>query len=76
MTPTGLKIKFGLGKETTQRAGLKFIREGSGVQINIINKENIDVKKSVVALMPNFIHSLDASNIHEITNFLKNLTLS
>jgi len=46
------------------------------VQINIINKENIDVKKSVVALMPNFIHSLDASNIHEITNFLQNLTLS
>jgi len=75
-TPSGLKIKFGLGKETTQRAGLKFIREGSGVQINIINKEKIDVKKSVVALMPNFIHSLDASNIHEITNFLHNLTLS
>lgn len=75
-TPSGFKINFGLGKETTQRAGLKFIREGSGVQINIINKEKIDVKKSVVALMPNFIHSLDASNIHEITNVLHNLTLS
>jgi hypothetical protein len=38
-TPSGLKVRFGVGKETTLRAGLKFIRAGSGVQINIINKE-------------------------------------
>jgi hypothetical protein len=75
VTPSGMKIKFALGKVKTQRAGLKFIREGSGVQINIINKDEIDVKKSVVALMPNFIHSLDASNIHELTNFLHNLKI-
>ena len=70
-----MTIKFALGKVTTRRAGLKFIREGSGVQINIINKKEIDVKKSVVALMPNFIHSLDACNIHEITNFLHRLKI-
>ena len=45
------------------------------MQINIINKDEIDVKKSVVALMPNFIHSLDATNIHEITNYLYNLSI-
>jgi hypothetical protein len=75
VTPSGMKIKFALGKVTKKRAGLRFIREGSGVQINIINKDEIDVKKSVVALMPNFIHSLDASNIHEITNYLYNLNI-
>ena len=75
VTPSGMKIKFGLGKVKRKRAGLRFIREGSGVQINIINKDEIDVKKSVVALMPNFIHSLDASNIHEITNYLYNLNI-
>jgi hypothetical protein len=45
ITPSGMKIKYALGKVTTKRAGLKFIREGSGVQINIINKDKIDVKK-------------------------------
>jgi len=75
VTPSGMKIKFALGKVKKKRAGLRFIKEGSGVQINIINKDEIDIKKSVVALMPNFIHSLDASNIHEITNYLYNLNI-
>jgi uncharacterized protein YggT (Ycf19 family) len=75
-TPSGLKIKFGLGEETTLRAGLKFIRKGSGVSIKIVNKDKIKVQKSVVALMPNFIHSLDASNIHELTNFLHKLNIA
>jgi hypothetical protein len=74
-TPSGLKINFALGTVKTQRAGLKFIREGSGVQINIINKNEVDVKKTVTALMPNFIHSLDANNIHELTDFLHNLKI-
>src|SRR5882762_6750818 len=71
-----MKIKYALGKVTTKRAGLKFIRKGSGVQINIINKSEIEVKKSVIALMPNFIHSLDASNIHNLTDFLHNLKIA
>ena len=75
-TPSGMKIKFALGKVKTQRAGLRFQRKGSGVQINIIDKNEIDVKKSVIALMPNFIHSLDATNIHELTNFLHNLKIN
>lgn len=39
-----MKIKYALGKVKTQRAGLNLIREGSGVQINIINKDEIEVK--------------------------------
>lgn len=75
VTPSGMKIKFALGKVKKIRAGLGFIRKGSGVVINIVDKDKIDVKKSVVALMPNFIHSLDACSVHEITNFLHNLII-
>ena len=45
VTPSSMKIKYALGKVTTKRAGLRFIREGSGVQINIINRDEIDIKK-------------------------------
>jgi DNA-dependent RNA polymerase len=74
-TPSGMEISFALGKVKSQRAGLNFLREGSGVRINIINKDEIDVKKSVVALMPNFIHSLDAASVHEITELLHKLKI-
>lgn len=73
-TPSGMKISFALGKVKSHRAG-RFIKESSGVRINIINKDEIDVKKSVVALMPNFIHSLDATSVHEITEFIHNLKI-
>lgn len=76
VTPSGMKINYALGKVTTKRAGLKFIREGSGVQINIINKDKIDVQKLVVGLMPNFIHSLDATNIHELTDSIHKLKIN
>ena len=75
VTPSGMKIKFAVGKSIKKRAGLGFIRKGSGTQINIINKNEVDVKKSVTALMPNFIHSLDASNIHLITDYLLSLEI-
>jgi DNA-dependent RNA polymerase len=45
------------------------------VQINTINKDEIDIKSSVIGLMPNFIHSLDASHIHEITFFILKLRI-
>ena len=67
LTPAGMKIRFALGKVTSKRAGKGIIKSGSGVQINIIDKSQIDVHKSVTALMPNFVHSLDASCIHELT---------
>lgn len=67
VTPAGMKIKFALGKVITKRAGKGIIQKGSGVQINIIDKSDMDVSKSVTALMPNFIHSLDASCILELT---------
>lgn len=67
-TPSGMIISYAVGKVQTLRAGLNFVREGSGVQINTINKDIIDIKSSVIGLMPNFIHSLDASHIHELTD--------
>lgn len=40
------------------------------MQINTINKDEIDIKSSVIGLMPYFIYLLDASHIHEITYFI------
>lgn len=67
ITPAGMKIRFALGKVKNKRAGKGLIKTGSGVQINIIDRSKIDIAKSVTALMPNFVHSLDASCIHELT---------
>ena len=65
-----MKIKFGMGVVKSKRSGLGIIKKASAIKINIIDKKEIDISKSVTALMPNFIHSLDASCIHELTNIL------
>jgi DNA-directed RNA polymerase len=67
VTPAGMKIRFGLGKVKNKRAGKGLIKTGSGIQINIKGKTDIDVAKSVTALIPKFVHSLDANCIHELT---------
>lgn len=70
-TPAGLKVSMSSIIMKSQRLKQNLIKKSKPISI-LIPTDVIDYKKIKIGLMPNFIHSLDASNIHVlICNILK-----
>jgi DNA-directed RNA polymerase len=62
-TPAGLKIKYQQIKFNSIVTKNKIINTSKPITISIPTKK-IDKLKMIRSFMPNFIHSLDASNVH------------
>jgi len=70
-TPAGMSVSMSSIQMKSHRLRQNLIKKSKPVSI-LIPTEQIDYKKIKLGLMPNFIHSLDASNIHIlISNILK-----
>ena len=70
-TPAGMSVSMSSVLMKTHRVRQNIIKKAKPISI-LIPTENINYKKIKLGLMPNFIHSLDASNIHLlISNILK-----
>ena len=71
ITPSGLKIKLSIVKFDKIRSRSKLLPYGKPVTISLPTNE-LNKKKIKSSLMPNLVHSLDASNIHLLIDYLKN----
>jgi len=70
-TPAGMSVSMSSIQMKSHRLRQNLFKKSKPVSI-LIPTEQIDFKKIKLGLMPNFIHSLDASNIHIlISNILK-----
>ena len=71
-TPAGLKMRFQQIKFESKLIKNKLIKTSKPITISIPT-DKIDKIKMLRSFMPNFIHSLDASNVHLL---LKNLSIN
>jgi DNA-directed RNA polymerase len=73
-TPAGMSVSMSSREMISKRVRQSVIKKSKPISI-LIPTEQIDYKKIKLGLMPNFIHSLDASNIHILITNLLNLNL-
>ena len=73
ITPSGMKIKYSMSEVISKQISTRIGQKSRKILVNIVNKNKIDKNKSVIGLMPNFIHSLDASNVHEVPYYIENI---
>lgn len=73
-TPAGMSVSMSSIQMKSQRMKQNLIKKSKPISI-LIPTEQIDYKKIKLGLMPNFIHSLDASNIHVLINNILKLKL-
>jgi hypothetical protein len=73
-TPAGMSVSMSSIRMKSHRLRQNLIKKSKPVSI-LIPTEQIDYKKIKLGLMPNFIHSLDASNIHILINNILKLKL-
>nr|QWO71450.1 RNA polymerase [Lyophyllum shimeji] len=62
-TPSGMSVSMSTVKMTSKRVKNNFLKKSKPISL-LIPTEQIDYRHIKTGLMPNFIHSLDASNIH------------
>lgn len=62
-TPSGMSVSMSIVKMTNKRIKNNFLRRSKPISL-LIPTDQINYKQIKTGLMPNFIHSLDASNIH------------
>lgn len=68
-----MKIKFGMGNVQSKQLTTKLFNNSHRINISIVDKKKIDVSKSKTALLANFVHSLDAANVHLVSEELLKL---
>jgi len=73
-TPAGMSVSMSGVEMISKRVKQNLMKKSKPISI-LIPTEQIDYKKIKLGLMPNFIHSLDASNIHLLTNNISKLKL-
>ena len=69
ITPSGLKINLSIMKFNKVRTRSKLLDYSKPVTISLPTNK-LDIAKIKSSLMPNLVHSLDASNIHILTEYL------
>lgn len=69
ITPSGLKIKYSQIKFKSIKTKTKLISNSRPVIISLPT-DNTDKIKMIRSFMPNFIHSLDAANVHILLELL------
>jgi DNA-dependent RNA polymerase len=74
-TPSGMKISMNNLQMKTKKIKTSLIKKAKPISI-LIPTEQIDYNQIKTGLMPNFIHSLDASNIHLLVKNINDLNLN
>nr|QWO71443.1 RNA polymerase [Termitomyces sp. T8] len=73
-TPAGMSVSMSNRIMQSKQIKTNLLKRSKPISI-LIPTDQIDYKNIKTGMMPNFIHSLDASNIHKLVNNLKLLDL-
>jgi DNA-directed RNA polymerase len=74
-TPSNMSVSMNIMKMNSRRISTKLLRSSKPITI-LIPTENLDFNSIKTGFMPNFIHSLDASNIHLLIKLISLLELN